>query len=87
MIVGHFDAAHMLAPMPVASTLGLGHLTRAHDGTDGTRSRRQRDHRVRVALAGALRTVALSLGADPAQQGAALRARRVLTHAQRVWRR
>ena len=26
VIVGHFDAAHMLAPMPIASTLGLGSL-------------------------------------------------------------
>lgn len=26
LIVGHFDAAHMLGPMAVASTLGLGHL-------------------------------------------------------------
>ncbi|HEY4367616.1 MAG TPA: CmpA/NrtA family ABC transporter substrate-binding protein [Steroidobacteraceae bacterium] len=25
-IVGHFDAAHMLAPLPIASTLGIGHL-------------------------------------------------------------
>jgi len=26
VIVGHFDAAHMLGPMAVASTLGIGHL-------------------------------------------------------------
>lgn len=26
VIVGHFQAAHMLAPMPVASALGIGHL-------------------------------------------------------------
>ena len=26
LIVGHFDAAHMLAPMTVASTLGIGHI-------------------------------------------------------------
>jgi ABC-type nitrate/sulfonate/bicarbonate transport system substrate-binding protein len=26
LIVGHFDAAHMLGPMPLASTLGIGHL-------------------------------------------------------------
>jgi ABC-type nitrate/sulfonate/bicarbonate transport system substrate-binding protein len=26
LIVGHFDAAHMLGPMTVASTLGVGHL-------------------------------------------------------------
>jgi ABC-type nitrate/sulfonate/bicarbonate transport system substrate-binding protein len=25
VMVGHFDAAHMLAPMPIASTLGIGH--------------------------------------------------------------
>src|SRR5687768_7285701 len=26
-IIGHFDAAHMLGPMTVASTLGIGHVT------------------------------------------------------------
>jgi ABC-type nitrate/sulfonate/bicarbonate transport system substrate-binding protein len=26
IVVGHFDVAHMLAPMTIASTLGLGHL-------------------------------------------------------------
>src|SRR5215470_14929721 len=26
LIVGHFDAAHMLGPMTVASSLGVGHL-------------------------------------------------------------
>lgn len=26
LIIGHFDAAHMLGPMPVASTLGIGHV-------------------------------------------------------------
>src|SRR6185369_13157284 len=26
LIVGHFDVAHMLGPMAVASTLGVGHL-------------------------------------------------------------
>jgi ABC-type nitrate/sulfonate/bicarbonate transport system substrate-binding protein len=26
LIVGHFDAAHMLAPMTVASSLGIGHI-------------------------------------------------------------
>ena len=26
LVVGHFDAAHMLAPMAIASTLGIGHL-------------------------------------------------------------
>lgn len=26
VVVGHFDAAHMLGPMAIASTLGLGHL-------------------------------------------------------------
>ena len=27
LIVGHFDAAHMLGPMTIASTLGIGHLS------------------------------------------------------------
>jgi ABC-type nitrate/sulfonate/bicarbonate transport system substrate-binding protein len=26
LIVGHFDAAHLLGPMAVASTLGIGHV-------------------------------------------------------------
>ena len=26
VVVGHFDAAHMLGPMPIAATLGIGHL-------------------------------------------------------------
>jgi NitT/TauT family transport system ATP-binding protein len=26
LVLGHFDAAHMLAPMPIAARLGLGHL-------------------------------------------------------------
>src|SRR5690349_5492701 len=26
LVVGHFDAAHMLGPMTVASTLGIGHV-------------------------------------------------------------
>jgi len=26
VMIGHFDAAHMLGPMPIASTLGIGHV-------------------------------------------------------------
>ena len=26
LVVGHFDAAHMLGPMAIASSLGIGHL-------------------------------------------------------------
>src|SRR3954467_4510719 len=26
VVIGHFDAAHMLGPMTVASTLGVGHI-------------------------------------------------------------
>lgn len=26
VVVGHFDAAHMLGPLPIASTLGIGHV-------------------------------------------------------------
>lgn len=26
LVLGHFDAAHMLAPIPIASNLGIGHL-------------------------------------------------------------
>jgi two-component system, oxyanion-binding sensor len=29
LVVGHFDAAHCLAPLAITTTLGLGHLTRA----------------------------------------------------------
>ena len=50
LIVGHFDAAHMLGPMTVASTLGIGHLDRADGRADLARARRQRDHRVQLAV-------------------------------------
>ncbi len=72
LIVGHFDAAHMLGPMAVASTLGIGHLTEAMVAP------------ISLGLGGNAITVSGSLwsdlqlegakpGGDPALQGAALR--------------
>ena len=46
LIVGHFDAAHMLGPMTVASTLGIGHVKCPVDRAVCARARRQRDHRI-----------------------------------------
>jgi NitT/TauT family transport system ATP-binding protein len=72
LIVGHFDAAHMLGPMTVASTLGIGHLTEPMIAP------------ISLGLGGNAITVASSLwsdlqlegakpGGDPTLQGAALR--------------
>jgi two-component system, oxyanion-binding sensor len=72
VIVGHFDAAHMLGPMTVASTLGIGHLTVPMIAP------------ISLGLGGNAITVSGSLwanllnegavaGGDPALQGAALR--------------
>ncbi len=71
IVVGHFDAAHMLGPMAVASSLGIGHLTAPMVAP------------VSLGLGGNAITVSNSLwkamqargaqpGADPAQQGMAL---------------
>ena len=40
--VGHFDVAHMLAPMPIAATLGLTPIAGAGDRADGAWPGRQR---------------------------------------------
>jgi NitT/TauT family transport system ATP-binding protein len=73
VIVGHFDAAHMLAPMPVASTLGLAHLSvpmlaPMALGLGGNAIT------VSTSLWQMLAANGAALGAGPAQQGAALRA-------------
>ena len=72
VIVGHFDAAHMLGPMTVASTLGIGHVKVPVIAPFA------------LGLGGNAITVSISLwermsregalpGADPQKQGAALR--------------
>jgi NitT/TauT family transport system ATP-binding protein len=71
VIVGHFQAAHMLGPMPIASTLGIGHLTVPMItpmalGTGGNAIT------VSNALWGALAEAGAHLGASPVRQGAAL---------------
>jgi two-component system, oxyanion-binding sensor len=73
VIVGHFDAAHMLGPIAVASSLGIGHLqvpiiapfSLGLGGNAITVSRALWDQ---MASAGA------AVGADPTIQGAALHA-------------
>jgi ABC-type nitrate/sulfonate/bicarbonate transport system substrate-binding protein len=72
VIVGHFDAAHMLGPMAVASSLGIGHLqvpivAPFSLGLGGNAITVANELWDRMAAAGA------QLGADPATQGAALR--------------
>ena len=72
IMVGHFDAAHMLGPMTVASSLGIGHLTTPMVAP------------IALGLGGNAITVSNTLwqqmtqqgarlGADPATQGRALR--------------
>ena len=58
IIVGHFDAAHMLAPMTIASTLGIGHIkVPLHSA-------------VSVGLGGNAITVSLPLWEQMAREGA-----------------
>ena len=73
LIVGQFDAAHMLAPMVIATTLGVGHLevpliAPVALGSGGNAITLA--SRLRAALSAAGGGVTL----DPARQGAALRA-------------
>jgi two-component system, oxyanion-binding sensor len=73
IVVGHFDAAHMLGPMAVASTLGIGHLkvplvapySLGFGGNAITMSNRVWEQ---MTAYGAVS------GAEPAAQGAALAA-------------
>ena len=72
IIVGQFDAAHMLGPMPIASTLGIGHLRvpmiapmALGLGGNGIT--------VSASLYAAMQRHGAQLGAAPAAQGAALR--------------
>lgn len=72
VVVGHFDAAHMLGPMAVASSLGIGHLTvpmvaAFSMGLGGNAVTVSRALWVKMLEHGA------ASGADPATQGAALK--------------
>lgn len=72
VIVGHFDAAHMLGPMAVASTLGIGHLqvpivAPFSLGLGGNAIT------VSNALWRQMTAAGAAIGADPARQGVALR--------------
>ena len=58
VIVGHFDAAHMLAPMTIASTLGIGHVKAAFIAP------------ISLGLGGNAITVSLSLWEEMAHEGA-----------------
>jgi two-component system, oxyanion-binding sensor len=58
VIVGHFDAAHMLAPMTIASTLGIGHVKSPFIAP------------ISLGLGGNAITVSLPLWEQMAQQGA-----------------
>jgi NitT/TauT family transport system ATP-binding protein len=58
VIVGHFDAAHMLAPMTVASTLGIGHIRAPFIAP------------ISLGLGGNAITVSLPLWRQMAEQGA-----------------
>src|SRR6186713_1831393 len=71
-IIGHFDAAHMLGPMAVASTLGVGHISvpmiaPMSLGSGGNAITVSIGLWERMANEGAMP------GADPAAQGAALK--------------
>ena len=71
VVVGHFDAAHMLGPMAVASSLGIGHLTSPMVapvalGLGGNAITVSNQLWADMQAAGA------QLGADPAAQGKAL---------------
>ena len=83
LIVGHFDAAHMLGPMAVASTLGVGHIKSpivapSHSAWAAMRSR------FRSACGDGWLNDGASVGADPAVQGQALR--RIVAERQRSGR-
>lgn len=72
LLVGHFDAAHLLGPMAVASTLGVGHIRSpiaapCSLGLGGNAITASLDLWRAMLDAGA------AVGASPAVQGAALR--------------
>ncbi|MGD9843237.1 MAG: CmpA/NrtA family ABC transporter substrate-binding protein, partial [Steroidobacteraceae bacterium] len=72
IMVGHFDAAHMLGPMAVASSLGIGHITvpmvaPISLGLGGNAIT------VSHSLWQAMQSHGAQLGGSPAQQGLALK--------------
>jgi ABC-type nitrate/sulfonate/bicarbonate transport system substrate-binding protein len=73
LVVGHFDAAHMLGPMTLASTLGIGHLKvpliAPYSMGSGSNA-----ITVTNALWAQMKQHGAALGADPLQQGKALAA-------------
>ena len=73
LVVGHFDAAHMLGPMTLASTLGIGHLkvplVAPYSMGSGSNA-----ITVTNDLWAQMKQHGAALGADPLQQGKALAA-------------
>src|SRR5690349_20206569 len=73
LVVGHFDAAHMLGPMTLASTLGIGHLkvplVAPYSLGSGSNA-----ITVTNDLWAPMKQHGAALGADPLQQGKALAA-------------
>jgi len=73
LVVGHFDAAHMLGPMALASTLGIGHLkvplVAPYSMGSGSNA-----ITVTNDLWAQMKEHGAALGADPTQQGKALAA-------------
>ncbi len=72
VVIGHFDAAHMLGPMTVAATLGIGHLTVPMIapfalGVGGNAIT------VSIPLWEHMERAGAEIGADPRRQGSALR--------------
>jgi len=72
VIVGHFQAAHMLGPMPIASALGIGHLTVPMIAPMALGSAGNAIT-VSMVLWSDLEAAGAHLGASPAHQGAALK--------------
>ena len=74
LAVGHFDVAHMLAPMPIACNLGLTPLAAPTHRADGARPWRQCRHGVQRSVAGNARSMARAAISIRHRVGAALQA-------------
>ncbi|HKT73310.1 MAG TPA: CmpA/NrtA family ABC transporter substrate-binding protein [Steroidobacteraceae bacterium] len=72
VIVGHFDAAHMLGPMAVASTLGIGHI-KAPMVAPFSLGLGGNAITVSTALWGQMQKAGAAAGGAPHLQGAALK--------------
>ena len=70
--IGLFDAAHLLAPVAIASSLGLGHVQGADRGAVRSRPQRQRHHGLARAVCGAWPSAADGDIADPMVSARAL---------------